>query len=92
MRCTSDQLRRLATGLLESRGAPPEAARLQADLLVEAELRGLPSHGLQRLPLLLSRIEKGQADPRAPGTATWSRNAAGVWRSWAIRRTIPPVK
>lgn len=70
-----DRLRRLATGLLESRGTPNEAARLQADLLVEAELRGLASHGLQRLPLLLSRIEKGLANPRTQGAETWSRQS-----------------
>jgi L-2-hydroxycarboxylate dehydrogenase (NAD+) len=75
MKFTADQLRRLATGLLESHGASQEAAALQADLLVEAELRGVPSHGLQRLPLLLSRLEKGLADGRAQGRTTWSRQA-----------------
>ncbi|MCD1262212.1 dehydrogenase [Shinella sumterensis] len=75
MQVMPDQLRRLATALLESRGVEPRAAALQADLLVEAELRGLPSHGLQRLPLLLSRLEKGLADGRAQGAFKWSRQA-----------------
>ena len=75
MNILPDQLRTLATGLLESRGATPEAATLQADLLVEAELRGFPSHGLQRLPLLLTRLEKGLADGRTKGLGTWSRRA-----------------
>jgi len=75
MKMASDQLRSLATALLESRGAEPQAAALQADLLVEAELRGLPSHGLQRLPFLLSRLEKGLADGCARGVWTWSRRA-----------------
>ncbi|PST18824.1 Ldh family oxidoreductase [Mesorhizobium plurifarium] len=75
MRVPFDRLQALASGLLESRGAPEQAARLQADLLLEAELRGLPSHGLQRLPLLLSRLDKGLADARTCGTATWQRRA-----------------
>ncbi|MFB2553068.1 Ldh family oxidoreductase [Ensifer soli] len=75
MRMQPDRLTALAADLIARRGAPPDHARLQADLLVEAELRGLPSHGLQRLPLLLSRLDKGLADPRARGTATWRRRA-----------------
>lgn len=75
MKLQPERLRRLATALLEGRGVPPDSARLQADLLIEAELRGLPSHGLQRLPLILSRLEKGIADGRAHGTATWRRKS-----------------
>ncbi|MFL9503728.1 Ldh family oxidoreductase, partial (plasmid) [Rhodopseudomonas palustris] len=65
------RLRRLATALLDQRGAPAAAAWLQADLLIEAELRGLPSHGLMRLPRLLARIESGLADPAARGLHRW---------------------
>jgi LDH2 family malate/lactate/ureidoglycolate dehydrogenase len=65
------RLRRLATALLNQRGAPAAAAWLQADLLIEAELRGLPSHGLMRLPRLLARIESGLADPAASGRHVW---------------------
>lgn len=75
MRVAESDLRRLATGLLEERGAPPKVAWLQADLLIEAELRGLPSHGLQRLPRLLARIDRGLADPSATGTHQWRGRA-----------------
>lgn len=75
MRVAEPNLRRLATGLLEERGAPPMVAWLQADLLIEAELRGLPSHGLQRLPRLLARIDRGLADPSATGTHRWRGRA-----------------
>lgn len=54
MRLPPARLRNLSVALLEKRGVPADSARLQANLLLEAELRGLPSHGLQRLPLLLS--------------------------------------
>jgi LDH2 family malate/lactate/ureidoglycolate dehydrogenase len=75
MRVAEPTLRRLATGLLKKRGAPPTVAWLQADLLIEAELRGLPSQGLQRLPRLLARIERGLADPSATGTHRWRGRA-----------------
>ena len=75
MKLSVERLRRMAVGLLEKRGASPRNAWLQADLLIEAELRGLSSHGLQRLPLLLGRIEKGLANPTATGTACWTRQA-----------------
>ncbi|PRD43173.1 dehydrogenase [Phyllobacterium phragmitis] len=73
MKLSPEYLRNLATVLIERRGAAAAAARLQADVLIEAELRGLPSHGLQRLPLLLSRLDKGLADVRTSGTGTWQR-------------------
>ncbi|WP_225028501.1 Ldh family oxidoreductase [Xinfangfangia pollutisoli] len=76
MRVPEHRLRRLATALLDQRGAPAAAAWLQADLLIEAELRGLPSHGLMRLPRLLARIDAGLADPAAKGRHRW--RSAGV--------------
>lgn len=69
------ELRALSARLLMQRGAPYDAAQLQSDILIEAELRGLPSHGLLRLPRLLLRLERGLADPRTSGTAVWIRPA-----------------
>ncbi|TNC47500.1 Ldh family oxidoreductase [Rubellimicrobium rubrum] len=66
-------LRLLAGDLLAHHGVPPEAAALQASVLVEAELRGLPSHGLQRLPRLLARLGTGLAHPAAMGRQEWRR-------------------
>ena len=60
---------------LKNNGVPHDAAVLQADLLLEAELRGLPSHGLQRLPRLIERLRKGLAHPSAKGAANWVRPA-----------------
>lgn len=72
---SSASLRCLAQSLLEQHGVPERNATLQTDLLIEAELRGLPSHGLQRLPLLLSRLDKGLIDPHAKGNVEWPRKA-----------------
>ena len=75
MKVEAGQALSLATELLEARGAEHSNARLQAELLVEAELRGHPSHGLQRLPRLLARIERGLVAPNATGIQTWSGSA-----------------
>jgi LDH2 family malate/lactate/ureidoglycolate dehydrogenase len=61
----------LATRLLEEWGTSPTHAALQARVLVEGELKGHPSHGLQRLPRILTRIERNLIDPRSEGKATW---------------------
>lgn len=75
MKLAPARLHGLASALLEARNVPSANARLQADLLLEAELRGLPSHGLQRLPLILSRLDKGLANGEARGHGTWRRRS-----------------
>lgn len=57
--------RELIVSILSARGAPPTAADVQARWLVEADLRGVGSHGLQRLPILVQRIERGLIVPDA---------------------------
>lgn len=73
MKVEARELEEVATALLLDAGAPPAHARLQADNLVYADLSGHPSHGLQRLPRLLDRIDKGLAEPRSRGTLDWTR-------------------
>lgn len=51
--------RELIVSVLSAFGAPPAAADIQARWLVEADLRGVGSHSLQRLPVLVRRIEHG---------------------------------
>ena len=68
-------LREIAEKALCVQGVAAANAQLQADLLIEAELRGLPSHGLQRLPRLVARLRAGLADPVASGTVRETRPA-----------------
>lgn len=58
-------------GILTAHGVPEEAATLQADLLIAAELRGHPSHGVLRLRRIIERIRHGVADPRTTGDHHW---------------------
>jgi L-2-hydroxycarboxylate dehydrogenase (NAD+) len=64
-------LQRLAHDALLLAGVPDDHARMQADLLLEAELRGVPSHGLLRLERIIRRIANGVVDPHAVGTHHW---------------------
>lgn len=71
MLVTCDKARDVVDLALAGAGVPRANAILQRDLLLEAELRGVPSHGLLRLPRVIERIANGVADPRTHGTQRW---------------------
>ena len=56
-----------AARLLEAVGVAPAKARLVAESLVAANLRGVDSHGVQLLPYYLEQIEWGDMDPKCDG-------------------------
>lgn len=64
-------MRALALAVCRSAGMPSAHAELQADLLIEADLRGRASHGLMRLPRIVERIANGVADAHATGKHVW---------------------
>ena len=70
-----DTVRRTMIDVLTMMGAPEPIARCQAEHLVEGDLRGHPSHGLQRLPMLVARIRNGQIDPTTRGRHHWRGDA-----------------
>lgn len=65
----------IATELLLQAGAPDAHAALQAEILVEAEMRGHPSHGVMRLPRLLKRIGAGLIDVTTTGAQHWQTDS-----------------
>ncbi len=67
----ADEERELITTVLEANGAPTESARIQANWLVEGDLRGQSSHGIARLPMLVARIQAGLLVPDAEPTLNW---------------------
>jgi len=71
-----DRATSVTTSVLEGFGAGALAARRQAVHLVEGDLRGRPSHGLQRLPTLVSRIRNGVLIPDAEPVLHWTTPAA----------------
>src|SRR5690349_9089556 len=74
MLIAADALHALARTALARAGAPFAHADRQADLLMEAEMRGLASHGLLRLPRIVERIHAGFSDPNTIGDASWAGN------------------
>jgi L-2-hydroxycarboxylate dehydrogenase (NAD+) len=63
--------RSVAEEVLNRAGVPTAHATLQIDLLLEAELRGRPSHGLLRLPRIVERIHNRVTDPHTTGEHIW---------------------
>lgn len=61
----------LAERLLITAGVPGPAAVRQAELLLVAEAKGVPSHGLLRLPRILRRLANGTASPTNTGKHDW---------------------
>ncbi|PGH31733.1 hypothetical protein GX50_05512 [[Emmonsia] crescens] len=51
--------------LLEKHGVPPQNSAIIAKCLVEADLRGVDSHGINRIPSYLTRIRQGVLNPAA---------------------------
>lgn len=62
----------LVTGVLAGLGVPEDAARQQADLLLEGDLRGHASHGIRRLDMLAQRLRNGVVRAAARPTTTWT--------------------
>ncbi|TIA47730.1 Malate/L-lactate dehydrogenase [Aureobasidium pullulans] len=51
--------------ILEVNGVSPEHASIVADCLVAADLRGVDTHGVNRIPSYVARIRQGVLDPKA---------------------------
>ena len=76
MRVDAGELLDRCATALERHGAPALAARRQAEQLVEGELRGHPSHGIQRLAILVARLDAGLIVPGAHPELTWRAASA----------------
>jgi L-2-hydroxycarboxylate dehydrogenase (NAD+) len=66
VRVQPDELRDLCVRALEKMDVPGDAARVTADVLLTADLRGIDSHGVARLGFYLERLRDGTMLPRAP--------------------------
>lgn len=64
-RISSANARKFTTSLLVSHGLSEEDASTVAGCLVSADLRGVDTHGINRLPSYINRIRKGLNDPKA---------------------------
>src|SRR5437899_12099317 len=70
-------LRRFATDVFARAGMPGVDAAVVADVLVWANLRGVDTHGVMRIPRYVDLIETGHMNPR-PAMAVRTETAASV--------------
>ena len=61
----ADDLQRASERILAAVGTPAETAEIVARSLTTADLRGVMSHGVSRLPAYLRRVEAGLIKPAA---------------------------
>jgi LDH2 family malate/lactate/ureidoglycolate dehydrogenase len=62
VRIPADDLRTLATSILTAAGLTEEHAEIVAGAFIWANLRGVDSHGVSRLPRYLELFDKGEAN------------------------------
>ena len=58
-----ENLRALCQSILTDRGLDAADAHIVTDILIEAELRGRPTHGMIRLPGIAERVSQGNQSP-----------------------------
>ncbi len=76
VRVPADDLRALATQVLAAAGLSDEHAEIVAGAFLWANLRGVDSHGVARLPRYLELFEKGEANAHPSVVTTRVRDAA----------------
>lgn len=64
----ASEVLRLAIDILQGNGMSREGAETVAKCLVEADLRGVDTHGCNRLPSYMERIRQGVLDPTVTPT------------------------
>lgn len=62
---TEDDARSFVHDILVGNGVPADNAALVADCLVQADLRGVDTHGVNRIPSYMERVRQGVLDPKA---------------------------
>lgn len=60
----ADEVRRFVTDLIAAHGVSRDDASIVAECLVRADLRGVDTHGIMRLPGYLDRLRRGLINPR----------------------------
>src|ERR1700751_2865088 len=74
----ADDLRALVAGVFRARGTREAEAAAVADALVWANLRGIDSHGVSRVPRYLELFDKGESVPDALPTVQRPRAAVAI--------------
>src|ERR1700731_826951 len=73
---TTGQLTELATQVMQQAGTSSASAEATARALVYADVRGLSSHGVARLPMYVAHLRHDRVNPHAQPTIVSDRGAA----------------
>lgn len=74
----ADQLSALVARLFVAAGIPERAAQTAATALVDADLEGVPSHGVMLVDMYLERIRRGSVSTEEAGVVVSDRDATVV--------------
>lgn len=75
---SADAARTFCQEVFERAGLPRGDAFLVADALIDADLRGVSTHGLVRFPIYVTRLRKGLVNPTPRMQVVQSRGATQV--------------
>jgi len=78
LRYRVDDIHNFSCSVLEKLSVPKEDAEEVSDCLLQADLRGVDSHGVIRLPVYAGRIRKGVVNPRPKPHIVRSHAAAAL--------------
>jgi LDH2 family malate/lactate/ureidoglycolate dehydrogenase len=67
-RVEASSARKFVNGVLVGNGVPEENAAIISNCLVQADLRGVDTHGINRIPSYVARIRQGVLDANASPT------------------------
>lgn len=70
IKVTASKAQSLVEGILTGNGVSKENATTIANCLVQADLRGVDTHGINRIPSYMARVRQGVLDPTATPSLT----------------------
>jgi L-lactate dehydrogenase len=97
-RYAADALRSFAARLLEKTGLAPERAAVVADVLVEADLLGHDTHGLDMLARYLDQLADGRMVREGEPETLQDKGSALTWDGrrlpgpWLVKRAITAAR
>ncbi len=78
VRFQHEHIRDFIAAAISATGVPDDHARLTADVLISADLRGVRSHGMGRLPILVDTLERGGINKNSSYPFHTGSNTTGV--------------
>jgi LDH2 family malate/lactate/ureidoglycolate dehydrogenase len=78
MKINADILETFCKDILMKKGVSEDRATIVSECMILANLRGVDSHGIRRLPVYVQRIEKGLINPEGKVTLSSEENAAVI--------------